>query len=343
MVNSYPRTSKWITKIVKGATGVAVSLVFFLLLIEKAPINEIIPEVYHVKLKVLVIGVVTLLFGYGVRAYRWQVMLRSFDKNIGLLHCLNIYMSGVATNNTLPLRIGDIIRAGTLSATSKISFTTALFSIVFERVLDFAILALAGSLFLLCVVNSEAFLIQFDQVISQNLVLVAVISLLVSLLLLKTIAKPVWQFFVKACERFHPSLMTWLKNKKIEVNDASSQMLTFGKLVQLIFLSFVGWAGEFGAFYWCAISLDLNNALLGSTFSMLAATLSTLLPSAPGFMGTFHFFAAMGAEQANNPQVVAVAYAIITHSMIWSVGTFFGLSSIVILILKKAYQKDKAN
>ena len=116
-------------------------------------------------------------------------------------------------------------------------------------------------------------------------------------------------------------------------------MLTFGKLVQLIFLSFVGWAGEFGAFYWCAISLDLNNALLGSTFSMLAATLSTLLPSAPGFMGTFHFFAAMGAEQANNSQIVAVTYAIVTHAMIWSVGTFFGLSSIAFLLFRKLKKK----
>jgi uncharacterized membrane protein YbhN (UPF0104 family) len=53
-------------------------------------------------------------------------------------------------------------------------------------------------------------------------------------------------------------------------------------------------------------------------------TLATLIPSAPGYAGTFDFFTAQAMALLGNPIAAATAYALLVHALLWLPATLVG-------------------
>ena len=88
------------------------------------------------------------LAGYGLRAARWGVLLSgSAHPPFGRL--FSATMIGFLAINTLPARLGELVRAYALSRSERISAATVLGSVAVERVLDLAALGVFWSLSLL--------------------------------------------------------------------------------------------------------------------------------------------------------------------------------------------------
>ena len=64
---------------------------------------------------------------------------------------------------------------------------------------------------------------------------------------------------------------------------------------------------------------------MGPWFSLAAGALATALPSAPGHVGTFDWFAAQGLEAYGAPSPRAVAFALTVHAVLWVPLTAAGL------------------
>ena len=64
---------------------------------------------------------------------------------------------------------------------------------------------------------------------------------------------------------------------------------------------------------------------MGPWFSLAAGALATALPSAPGHVGTFDWFAAQGLEAYGAPSPRAVAFALTVHAVLWVSSTAAGL------------------
>jgi uncharacterized membrane protein YbhN (UPF0104 family) len=60
-------------------------------------------------------------------------------------------------------------------------------------------------------------------------------------------------------------------------------------------------------------------------FSMTTATLSTLIPSLPGYIGTFHYFSMQGLMAFGTGADAAAAFAIVVHLLLWLPPTLVGL------------------
>ena len=63
----------------------------------------------------------------------------------------------------------------------------------------------------------------------------------------------------------------------------------------------------------------------GPWFSLAAGTLATAIPSAPGHVGTFDWFAAQGLEAYGASAEVAIAFALTVHAVLWVSSTAAGL------------------
>ena len=66
--------------------------------------------------------------------------------------------------------------------------------------------------------------------------------------------------------------------------------------------------------------------ILSGYFACALATLATLIPSAPGFIGTFHAAAIAAVEVFGARPDDAAAFAIISHGIMWLPLTIIGLA-----------------
>src|SRR5205807_4492351 len=96
-------------------------------------------------------------------------------------------------------------------------------------------------------------------------------------------------------------------------------------ILRTLSLSVAVWFMEGTVFLSVALALRMavNGAMPFLSLSM--STLSTLLPSSPGYIGTFDYFAMQSLMLFDMPAQQAVAFAIIVHLMIWIPPTAVGL------------------
>jgi uncharacterized protein (TIRG00374 family) len=89
-------------------------------------------------------------------------------------------------------------------------------------------------------------------------------------------------------------------------------------------MSLAGWFFEGMIFYAVAMSLDIQAPAVAPWISMTLASLATLIPSAPGYVGTYHYFAALGLTAFNVPNAPATAFAFISHAILFFTITLWG-------------------
>ena len=89
------------------------------------------------------------------------------------------------------------------------------------------------------------------------------------------------------------------------------------------------WIFEAGLFYFVLLSLNLEATLSLAAFTMALATLSTLLPSSPGYIGPFHLAAFSAITFIGGSAEQAGSYAVLIHAALWIPTTIVGLLAIL--------------
>ena len=87
----------------------------------------------------MLLAVVVLLFGYLFQAMRWRRVANVSQP--GLRRFYEMVICGLACNNVLPVRIGELLRAGWLSREAPMPGGRALGTVALDRVCDVVTLA----------------------------------------------------------------------------------------------------------------------------------------------------------------------------------------------------------
>jgi uncharacterized protein (TIRG00374 family) len=275
----------------------------------------------------LALGVVALAAGLVVRIGRWWWMLRALEPALPLANCFRPFLVSLAVNGTVPLRAGDFVRAFGFRAALRAPPAMVLGTLVVERVLDmFVLLALffaglvgvargtvpagfvaAGTaLFALCLAGIVALVLAPRRV-----------EAIVARVLLGPLAGRAWAATARgAAEQFFGTL---------------TRVLTPLRALQLLALSVLGWGLEGGLYAAVAWALHSGGALFGPWFALATGTLATLLPSSPGYVGTFDYFAILGLTAYGATRTAAAAFALLTHFLLWLLPTVAGALCLVSL------------
>jgi len=96
--------------------------------------------------------------------------------------------------------------------------------------------------------------------------------------------------------------------------DHISRRETIGKLV---FWSFLSWAAEGLVFWFVALSIPGISNDLAAWIALPVGSLATLLPSTPGYVGTFDYFTAQSMIAMGNSSTNSVTFAFIVHVVLW--------------------------
>ena len=88
-------------------------------------------------------------------------------------------------------------------------------------------------------------------------------------------------------------------------------------MLAIVPLSILCWVAELGLYFFLAFSLDVNAGPLGLAAGMVIANLVTVLPSPPGYVGTFDFFLLRTlTDSFGVPEATAGAFTLLAHAVL---------------------------
>ena len=273
----------------------------------------------------ILLALAFLAAGYAMRIVRWWWMLRTLDPTLSIGACAGPFLAGMAVNNVVPFRAGDALRVLGFRRQLRAPTMVVAGILVVERVLD--VVVLTGILFLgLLGLPDGAF--PRDFVVAAAALAGAGIVAILALPLL--VHKRFWK---RLPGRRFLAGRRWseaVSRQGALLADALGIVRSPQRLLALLGLSVFAWICEGAVFVTVAAALQAGAAPLGSWFALATGTLATVLPSSPGYIGTFHYFAAQGLIAYGTSSEVSAAFALIVHMVLWAPPTVVGLLYLIV-------------
>jgi uncharacterized protein (TIRG00374 family) len=283
----------------KAALGLGISALLLWWVFRGEDLGAIWAGIRDARWGYLVAAVGVATFGFAIRAARWGILLTPIAPGIGFRPRFAATCIGFAANNLLPARIGEFARAFALSKVSQASASGAFGSLVVERLLDaVAILGLLVVAVLAPTFPSDATIAGQPIGRAMQSVMVVLGVLLVILILMLLFPKRIVAIMEKVLYAVLPDSVARLL---VDTTRAFLDGLTVLQNPKLLFLSLV-WS--FGFWTWHSWSFWLAFRAFGIEADFVAAlflnaviAIGVAVPSAPGFIGTFHAAAKVGLSE----------------------------------------------
>lgn len=264
----------------------------------------------------VIASVVAGLVGLVVRALRWRLLLGAI-RSVETGSLVSATFVGMMANNLLPARLGEIVRAWVLARREEIPVPTVLASIIVERLLD--VLA-ALMIFGLCL----AALPELDgggAGLLKRAGLVALLAVAAGVAGLWLILR-FRERLLRTCEQWSiRQNRPWVSHGLELLRRFLEGLCVFrsgAQVAVVVGLSFFIWAAAIACFHILAEGFALGLTPLQTALVFVIVLFGVAIPSAPGFVGTFHGFcvAGLGIVAGIDP-TPAAAYATLLHASQW--------------------------
>lgn len=275
----------------------------------------------------VVLAVLLLMSGYALRSYRWFLMLKSVGAETTYPAAYRIFLGSVAMNNVLPFRAGDVARA--MSYRKELGATTSqvLGTMVVERILDFLSLLFV---FFVALLGVPAGRVPQRYLDLARIFLGVAVVMLIGLLLFARPVRMKLEGRGKVAEAFA---------KFLEAVEAVAPMRS---LIPLVLISIPAWVLESGLFVATAQALRIDVPVGGPMLSMATGTLATLIPSTPGYVGTFDAATAEGLKAYGIANTPATVFALTAHVVLWVPLTAVGFLLLSVASVRKVGAEESS-
>jgi len=115
-----------------------------------------------------------------------------------------------------------------------------------------------------------------------------------------------------------------------------------GRALTLLAATVVAWGLEGSAYACVAWSLSADGSAFAPWFALATGTLATMIPSSPGYVGTFDYFAVQGLTAFGANHVVALTFALLVHLLLWLPVTIVGALFLVAPTARRAAASEPA-
>ena len=140
-------------KVLVAVVGVSLSALFLWLAVRNADLDAVRHALADARLGFVLLAVLALGVGYGFQAARWQRIADAPGLRLGSFY--GMLLGGLACNNVLPVRIGELLRAGWLSRDAPMPGGRAFGSVVLDRICDVVTLTVFFAIGLQAVASAE--------------------------------------------------------------------------------------------------------------------------------------------------------------------------------------------
>jgi len=299
-------------RIFKLIFGLSLSFFFIWLISKNLDIKEFSSHFNQAKISYVFLAIIIFNLGYSFRIQRWKIMMMQINPKLKWNQCAGPFISCVAVNNILPFRAGDILRVFAFNKRLKINTSISFSALLFERLLDLLMLLI----FLFLALNYfELELTKFIG-ISNVIIIFLILLVFITLFFPFSFKRPFISIF-KIIFIFNKTFAKKIQKQIIKIFNSLEYISRKKNLIKLIFWSFLAWFAEGLVFWVIALSIPEITNNLAAWLALPVGSLSTLIPSSPGYIGTFDYFTANSMFVMNNTYSASVVYAFIVHVVIW--------------------------
>lgn len=284
--------------------GVAISLALLALLLASVDLGELWEQLRRTRWSWTLLGATLGPIGLWIRARRWWYLFPPGSDPPGLVPAV---MIGYMVNNVLPLRAGEVVRVYVVARRWRRGFWTTLATLIVERVLD--------SLAILLVLAVLVLLVPVPAVFQWTAVTLLAIDLaaIAALGLLTAVPGPCHRLLGRLTRRW-----PHLERRAAGVFETFSRGLdgirTRRHLLPLLLWTVIVWVVPALAAWTMLRAVDLDLPWTAAWTVLAFAGISISIPSAPGYVGVFHYAVVLALGIFDVPRPASLSYAIVLHA-----------------------------
>ena len=286
------------------ALGIASSVFFLWLVFRDADLDRVWDALRGARIALVVLAAVVIQIVYVAQGARWRVIADTLELTVRRFYTL--VLGGIGANNILPLRIGDLLRARWLAKSAGIPSGRAFGSVFRDRACDVITLVVALAVSL-PVVGDAAWV---KRIALGGLVLVAVLALTIVAAVVYTRTRP------RARRETRSRARRLLRDTMDEVASPIGRR----RLVVALLLSAVAWGAWAVAAGLICRSLGFSLSPIELVFVTAVINLGVVIPSSPGFIGTYQWLAVSALGVVGVDGEVAIAFSLLMQA-IWFIPT----------------------
>ena len=299
--------------------SISIAIAFVLLIFNKINFDEVIEA--SAKLKWLWIFSSLFMFGlgYSFRIQRWRIMLQVDNPGVKWINCAGPFVASFAINNLLPFRLGDLARSFAFNKKLGVNSGGVLATLLVERLFDLlmVLLFLLGSLYL--------FSINTQYVFGVGIIALASLVILILFILnFPNLFFPICNYCCKLISIPFPRIGGILMRFVSNIFKVLDRLSKGRMMIILTFWSLVIWTAEGCVFWFVAMGLPSISKSTAAWMALPVGTLATLIPSTPGYLGTFDYFVIQTMQSLGNDIASSAAFTFIVHALLWLPTTIIG-------------------
>lgn len=268
-------------------------------------------------------------FGYVLQGVRWSLLIRTLGP-LGPLRATQAIYGGLFVNETLPMRVGEMVRAGIVARWLKVPILRVLPSLAVERLFDAFWLALY--------IGVVALFVQLPRGFVRAADILGIIVLVGTGIFLALVLRPVGTTDAPASPAlqdiitsgtspvrsgrggFHRHLRSGLTHLRVEaraIGRSPSFLLSFA-------LSSLPQACEALALWLLLQAYAIPLSLWSGVAAALILRLGTAIPSAPGNLGTWQLICVIALSILGVPKPQAAGFSLVAFVLLtlplWALG-----------------------
>lgn len=302
--------------------GIGISILAIIWIVKNFNLSDVFASFLSADYRWLIPVILLILASYALRAIRWGLLFSGPKKptNISIYTSL---MIGYLANNILPARMGEFVRVYVLKTREGISKSSSLATIIVERTSDLMVALLLLSLVLL--------VYPFPQWLQTAGILVSLITImaLVFILTLNYFGNRIISLLTTKLVFLPKRWIDFLNHIGNEFIAGLSGLKNSHRLAYFIIFTVIIWTIELCYMLCMAWAFYLPVTVTGILFVMIITGLSTIIPSSPGYFGTYEFFTLAALALIGITGDAALSYTIATHALTFIFSSVIGAICIV--------------
>jgi hypothetical protein len=304
----------------KVIVGILISIILVYLSVRGINLQDVFRDLKNIQLSYVIFFILLVILMQWLRSYRWGVILQPMEK-IDQFSLFSVTSVGFLAIASIPARIGELARPYLISKRSSIKMSSALGTILVERILDsFTVLAIA--VIVLFLTDLPPWMIRSSIIFF--LLALGMFCFIIFLILRRDAA-------LKLINRILSKLPGKFAHKIDEVIhhfiDGFQIITNIKFLFYLFFLSALIWLVDVVAIYMLLKAFGFTLPVMASFVVMIILIVGIAIPTAPGYIGNWHFACVLALSFFGLAKAEALSFAIVYHF----------LSMVIVVVLGVAF------
>jgi glycosyltransferase 2 family protein len=301
--------------------GAVIGLSFLYFAFKDIDAQQIWISIHKIDLSYIAAGAVFILAEFILRAVRWKFLL---ERNAApkVKELFSVLMIGYFSNNIIPLRLGELVRAQFLGTNYNVNRAQAIATIVIERIFDVLMLLVLFGLCVLLYDGFPAWTRRGGLVIGTGVLGVAL------LLYLCRHQKQGIVSFLRASakgNRIGEQVAGFVDNFGLGLD----VLTNIKSIVVALLLSILIWTMVLSATVMVFLAFPLNLSFLAAAFVAVMVGLGMLLPAPPGNIGVYEGFTILALLPFGVAKETALTFSLILHSLELVITTSVGFACFI--------------